>query len=549
MNNSKFWSDGPPMTSDFFSHIVTHRGLDGSVTDPTWPDSLSDPFLMTDMDVAVERVWDAVKENTCIGIVGDYDMDGTPAAALLKTFFDLIGVTTHVILPTRTDGYGFSNLFVDRLSQAGVTLIITVDCGITSHSVVEYAKTKNIDVVITDHHQCSLDLPQAVAVVNPERDNPEAATAKMCGTGVAFKLVQALIQRAPEGYKSKIPTDWLPWTLDLVALATLGDMVPLQKENRILVQLGIKILRRARRLGLRRFMSRIELDPDQLTYRDCVYKLIPKFNSAGRIDHMEDVLTLFTSHDEKEIDRAIEAILIKQTQSRIILDGILAAATVQVEALSPDIKLIVVSDPSWHSGVTGLVAGQLAQKFQKPTLVLAGTENGDWRGSGRSIGGINLFETLQPLQSRLSAFGGHAAAVGFSLTAEAFEVFCQELLDLSVAQDSNGGIVTDGSVMPGEIRTADVEKLETLAPWGVAHPEPTWSLPLNSIDDIRWLSNGKHAKLRLRDYPNLEVMVFDVPRFQITLDAKSVAIFGSLGINEFRGKKTPQLIVQGIKEE
>lgn len=546
MNNQKYWHDGPLVTTQLHSHLVEARGYTTMVSNSVWPTDLSDPFDMTDMDTAVAAIWDAVVAGKKIGIIGDYDMDGTPAAVLLAQFFARIGHPYEVILPTRQEGYGFSKHYVDRLLKLGVGLIITVDCGITSVEEVEYAKSQKIGVVVTDHHQLPAKLPSAIAVVNPCRDPSTRPTSALCGTGVVFKLLQGLAQVAPTRFADLITLHWLAWQLDLVALATLSDMVPLRDENMHLVRLGLKILRTGRREGLQRFMTSIDLDSTKISYRDCTYKIIPRFNAAGRLDSMDPVFRILFERDVVLLDTMINSIRDKHVQSRILADTIFAQALIQNQNSSQLSPILLVSDPSWHPGVTGLVAGRLAKEFHKPSLVLANGGEGILRGSGRSYGDFNLFEALKPLSEYFMAFGGHAQAVGLSLSLTQLPLFTRSLGLVDVSSTNKQVIKSDGILYPKSVTIEGIDKLETLSPWGIGNPEPVWSLVGSGVHSCRWLGENKHLKLALQDFPDVDVMLFDAKKYFSPKIGMKLDLLGTLGINEFNGRRTAQMIVQGI---
>lgn len=544
--HKKFWLDGPPVTTDLFSHIVANRKFENLDTwlVPRWPDGLHDPFSLPDMQVAAKRMWQAVKQNEVIGIVGDYDMDGTPAAALLAQFLKLLGARCEVVLPTRLEGYGFAQEFVTRLIDRKVSLIVTADCGIRDHASVDFARASNVDVIVTDHHECPDALPQAVAVVNPKRIDSTYPFRDLCGTGVIFKLIQAMVSSSPSEYSQKIPKEWLAWSLDLVALATIGDMVSLVDENRLFVVYGLKVLQRGSRKGLRRFADAIDCPLASLQYRDIAFKIIPKLNASGRMDSMQDVFTLLTSDNSAEIDAAIHSILVKQTQSHIILERMLIEARSQAKLLEGS-SLILVHDPSWHPGLTGIVAGRLASEFDMPALVLAGTDLGEYRGSGRSVSGVDLASVVQTVAEHTKRFGGHKEAVGLSVEEGSLADFKTHILNASFTRDAGDSRSVDGQIHPGVTQLEHLEKLATLAPWGMGNPEPVWSMSGVTPSQIRWMGQDKHAKILFAEFPQLEVMLFDAKPHQPILDAP-VDVCGTLSVNEFRGRKTPQLTLKGI---
>lgn len=543
----KDWRDGPAVTTDLVTHILAKRGIAdmGSFTQLRWPEDMHDPFLLPDMEVAVRRIWRAVENKETIGIVGDYDMDGTPATALLADLFRLLGVPVHTVLPTREEGYGFALSFVDRLKAAGATLIVTVDCGIRDTATVDYAVEQGVEVIITDHHECPDILPKALAVVNPKRPDSTYPFSELCGTGVAFKLAQALLARATEGDRSRIPEQWLAWTLDLVALATISDMVPLQGENRLFAVYGLKVLRKTQRRGLRLLATAIGLDLEHLTYQDISFRLVPKLNASGRMESMDDVLTILSLSDAVDASAAVERILVRSTQSQLLLTQMLEQAQMQAEQ-SAGASVILVANPSWHPGLTGLVASRLVEQYKRPAGVFAGAEGASLRGSMRSLPGVSLPDILTGVSPLLEKFGGHQQAAGLSLAQANFSEFTRSLQSISIVVDENARVETDGTITPSHAQLITLELLSSLEPWGMGNPEPTWSLQNVMLDDVRWLKDGQHLKAEVREGAHrLSVICFNAQPYRAIID-RPVDIYGTLSVNEFRGQRTPQLLIRGI---
>lgn len=537
----KFWQDGPAVRGDLLSHIITTRSLITSEISPVWPDGLHDPFLLPDMEKAVNRVMSATASKEPIGIVGDYDMDGAPAAALVFDFLTLYGASPEVVLPTRSDGYGFTPEILARLKAKGVKLIITVDCGIKSYEAIDLASKAGIDVVVTDHHECEDRLPSAVAVVNPKRADSRYPFAGLSGTGVAFKLIQALTRQ--KGASKKIPATWLAWSLDLVALATLADMVPLIDENRLMVMYGLKVLKRARRVGVRLLLADLNIAPDALTYRDISFKIVPKLNAAGRIDHMDEVFTLLTTKSQDKAQAALSAISHKQFQSKLQLTQTLKEAQALV---SPDqSKWIVVANEGWPNGVTGLVAHRLAETFGRPALVLGSGGKGILRGSGRASGGVNMVKSLEAVASHLKSFGGHRDAVGLTLSSQNVAQLREDLEKIELPSQDEQPVVSDGLVEPSQLTILEMEKMNQLAPWGIGNTDPLWSLPGVAISDRQWMGNNQHLKLHL-GLSGVEAVYFNANPIRETIRADKLDLLATASVNEFRGKRTVQLILLGV---
>jgi single-stranded-DNA-specific exonuclease len=542
----KNWRDGPRVTTDLFSHVVSRRKIDNLDTflEPRFPDDLHDPFRLTDMDQAVKRFWHAIEADEPIGIVGDYDMDGTPGAALLSLFINLVAKPPHVILPTREEGYGFSPLFVDRLHVKNVKLIITVDCGIRNNDTVTYASSKGIDAIIIDHHECGAELPAASAVINPKRPHSDYPFKELCGTGVVYKFITAAIAVAPKSKQSDIPANWLPWSLDLVALATIGDMVPLIDENRLLVHYGLKVLQKTRRLGLQRLFSALELDMSRISYSDIVFKIIPKCNASGRMHSMDDVFILLQSNDINEIDRAIKQIMSRGTQSQLILTKMMEQAKGLQSESSGSIVLITGDD--WHPGLTGVVAGRLTEEWGRPVGVLAKVTDDTYRGSIRSIPGVNIPDLLDSASDLIEAYGGHDQAAGLTVQKDKVATL-QKFLSTAPIPDGPATLIeTEGTISPEILSVETLEALERLMPWGIGNPEPLWSLTGTTITRSQWLSDGRHLKAWLGDrVASLSVIFFGADTKHPPTEGV-VDVYGTLSINEFRNQREPQMIVKGM---
>lgn len=541
----KQWRDGPQVNTTFVEHLVSARNLllDDRFLTPRWPEDLHDPFLLPDMEKGVARLWKAIESSEVIGIVGDYDMDGTPAAVIMAQFLRLVGSNAHVILPTREEGYGFTTRFVDQLREKGVTLIITVDCGIRDNEAVSHALKHGCDVILTDHHECAEVLPPAYAIINPKRLDSTYPFRELCGTALAYKFVDALIQRAPEAYRSRIPGAWLAWTLDLVAMATVGDMMPLIDENRVFVTYGMKVLRKTARPGLQRFFEALAIDPTTLGYSDISFKIIPKFNASGRMESMDDVFTLLVTQDIREADEAVKRVLARGTQSQLLLASMLEQARERVGVT--DSPVVLVADDTWHPGLTGLVASRLAEELSRPVGVFAGVDAASYRGSMRSIPGVSLPDLLTQASDLLEKFGGHEQAAGLSFPKSNFDSLQTLLSRVSVQPSMVVSLVTDGLIDADQVTLSALEDLERLAPWGMGHTEPLWSLSGVMLEDVRWLSDGVHLRAAIRGAKGaLPVIYFRAESIKPLLDSK-LDIYGTLTINEFRGKRTPQFMIKG----
>lgn len=541
------WYDGRPVIKTLFDHIVAERAITDidRFIQPTWPDSLHSPLTLPDMEKACQRIWQAIVDGETIGIMGDYDMDGTPAAAIMASFLALFAIKPKIILPTRKDGYGFSPSAVDQFVASNVTLIITVDCGIRDAASVVQATQRKCDVIITDHHECPAELPQAHAVVNPKRSDSSYLFDGLCGTAIAFKLVQALIITAPEKFKSTIPKAFAEWLLDLVALATVADMVPLTSENRTLVYYGLKVLRRGGRPGIRRLIQALDLSLETLDTSDISFRIVPKCNACGRLDQMDDVYALLTSQDAHTIEQSVQTILKRGVESQKLLAQMVESAQKKLENRELA-SVVVLADDTWLPGLTGLVAARLVELLERPVAVLAGVDETLYRGSMRSAAGVNLVSLLDSVSSTLEHFGGHEKAAGLTLRRNNLDDFRLAITSQPMEVEPVS-FTTDGTISVTQVTTESLDSLSQLKPWGVGNDEPIWSINNVALKDSKWLSEGKHVRAIIQSGDaTLPLIYFNAESMRPWLNDR-LDLCGSAAINEFRGHRTPQFQVRSFR--
>ena len=388
--------------------------------------SLGDPYLLPGTKLAAERLWKAIQTNQRIVIHGDYDTDGITASALLAWVLRKNGATISCYLPHRLDdGYG---LTPESIRKAGVTskdLLITVDCGITSYEAVQYTTENNIDLIITDHHTPGPEQIQAIAVVDPKLPDAPPETVDLAGVGVAFKVAQAFLKFAHENGFGEAETD-LSQVLDLVALGTVADIVPLQNENRILVRHGLAVLARQQRAGIHALCD-IAGIRDTLTTQDITYRLAPRINATGRMGDPTDSLRLLEANSMVSATELARTLDQYNHDRQSIEEEVVRAAEEQISRRCDLSKLhsIVVWEEGWHQGVVGIVASRLTRKYHRPSVVLTRDSNHQYTGSARSIRRINLVELLGECSADLIRFGGHAMAAGLSLDEDKLSDFCE----------------------------------------------------------------------------------------------------------------------------
>jgi single-stranded-DNA-specific exonuclease len=448
---------------------------------------LPDPFLLENMSVAVERIQAAIAAGKRICVHGDYDVDGICATVVAVLVLRELGADVEWHLPSRFDeGYGVSGNTLERLAEEGCGLVLTVDCGITAVDEVRRARELGLDVVVTDHHRPGDELP----------DCPVVATKELCGTGVAFKLGQALL--GPD-------SDVLRRHLDLVALATIADVVPLLGENRTLTIAGLRTLARTQKPGLQALMKVAHVDPAAVDTGQVGFRLAPRINAAGRLGHPRAALELLLTEDADEARRLADKLEELNRDRQAVEDTILRAAIAQVEEWPESKrrrKAYVVWGEDWHEGVIGIVASRLVERYHRPVVLLAGGD-GSWKGSGRSIASFDLHGALRECAQFLQRFGGHRAAAGLSILPEFVEPFADAFAvqaeGLLTHEDLVPTTVVDAVLPRGAKLTLDLcEELRRLAPFGLGNPEVTLLAPGCELGELTTVGDGKHLRFRVQ---------------------------------------------------
>jgi single-stranded-DNA-specific exonuclease len=436
---------------------------------------LSDPFAWADMPRAVELIATATRSGTPILVHGDYDVDGQCAAALLTRVLSSVGARAHAFVPHRLrDGYDFGPAGLAEAQRLGAGLVITCDCGITAVESVREARAAGIEVIVTDHHLPGDELPPASAVLDPRRVDCASADKDLCGTGVAFKLAQALVTAL--GVSPHLPLHFL----DFVALATVADVVPLTGENRILVRHGLKMLADSRWIGLRALVEAAGLSRRPIKAGHVGFILAPRLNAAGRIGDARDGLRLLLSDDPDEaaaLARELETLNARRQElDQRILDE---AVELAERVLRPDDRALVLAADAWHPGVIGIVASRLVERYGRPTFLI-GWEGDAGRGSGRSIAGFDLHAALHRVGHHLEKYGGHRMAAGLTIRRERYEAFRVAFLDVAAQLLGPEDLVPAQRVdleLPLGLVSDELEKLiRYLEPCGPGNPAPVFGV-------------------------------------------------------------------------
>jgi single-stranded-DNA-specific exonuclease len=453
-----------------------------------------DPFLLGDMEVACAQIRAAVEERRRICVHGDYDVDGIAATTLAVLLLRELGAEVAWHLPSRFDeGYGVRSETLARLADEGCGLVLTVDCGITAVAEVAEARDRGLDVIVTDHHRPGEALPDCPIVATRPSGYPFP---ELCGTGVVYKLGQALF-----GIDSEVPQRHL----DLVALATIADVVPLVDENRSFAIAGLRALGRTAKPGLRALMQSAGVDPAVLDAGAVGFRLAPRLNAAGRLGHPREALELLLTEDEDEARRLADSLEELNRERQAVEGRILREAVAQVEAWPPERRgrrAYAVAGADWHEGVIGIVASRLVERYHRPVVLIAGAD-GDWKGSGRSIAAFDLHAALGACAGLLGRWGGHRAAAGLSIPEANVELFAEAFAERAAAElaeeDLEPVTAIDAVVARGADLSLDLcAELGRLAPFGLGNPAPTLLAPGCGLADLATVGEGKHLRFRIR---------------------------------------------------
>lgn len=534
---------------DLAAKILYQRDIDDQ---PKLEDFLSadlsqlhDPYLLHDMDKAVERIRQAIEAGEKILIYGDYDADGMTSSSIMREALEMLGAENQVYLPNRfTDGYG-PNLSVYKyfIEQEGISLIVTVDNGVAGHEAIAYAQEQGIDVVVTDHHSLPDSLPEAYAIVHPEHPDGDYPFKYLAGCGVAFKLASALLEGIPNEL------------LDLVAIGTIADMVSLTGENRILVKYGLQMLTHTERIGLQELMQVAAIESSDLNEETVGFKIAPMLNALGRLDDPNPAVELLTGFDDQEAHEIALMIEEKNEERKQVVQDIYDQALTMIDPAKP---AQVLAKEGWHPGVLGIVAGRLLEKLSQPVILL-NIEDGKAKGSARSVEAVNIFEALNPHREIFEAFGGHAGAAGMTLAVENLDqlsdTLCSYILDKGLDQAGKNSLVIDEELQLADLSLETIQSLEKLAPFGMDNRKPVFLLRNFQVLQSRTMGqNGAHLKLKLaQGGAEFGLVAFSQGSLaQDFAQASGLELAVTLSVNKWNGHTSLQLMlvdarVQGVQ--
>ena len=499
-------------------------------------DNLHDPYLLHDMEKAVERIRRAIEDYEQILIYGDYDADGMTSASILKEALEELGAECQVYLPNRfTDGYGPNqSVYKYFIEQQAVSLIVTVDNGVAGHEAIAFAQEAGVDVIVTDHHSLPNQLPDAYAIIHPEHPAGNYPFKELAGCGVAFKLATALLEQVQ------------PDLLDLVAIGTIADMVSLTDENRVMVQYGLSLLKQSERIGLQEMMRLAGLEPSQVNEETVGFQLTPRLNALGRLDDPNPAIELLTGFDEEEVAAIAAMIDEKNTERKDLVQAIYEEAKSLVQADKP---VQVLAAEGWNPGVLGIVAGRLLEELQQPVIVLS-IQDGLAKGSARSVEAVDIFQALNDHRQLFVAFGGHSGAAGMTLQVENLEALSEVLtafiLENQLDLTQKPSLVLDEELNLAELSLDSVKSLEKLAPFGMNFAKPIFFLRDVQVESARTMGqDNAHLKLRLlKDGVNVDLVAFGQGQLaQEFSQVKDLELAVHLSVNQWNGHRTIQLML------
>ncbi len=521
----KKYSIKPKVSEDLIEQLLHNRGIKTPeekevFLNPDFEKHSLDPFLLPDMKKAVGRILQAIDKKERIGIWGDYDVDGVSSVALLYDFFKKISFDnfTYYIPSRQEEGYGLNKDGLDELSKEKVNLLVTVDCGIRDFKNIEYAKSLGMEVIITDHHEPSSsidtaqeELPEAFAVIDPKRIDSKYPEKILCGAGVVWKLIQAILQTKRE----LLPGGQEKWFLDLVGLATLADMVPLTGENRMLALFGLKVMQRSRRPGFLKFFSMLKMNKENLNEDDVSFMIAPRLNAASRMGHPIDALNLLIADNEIDASTYAKHLSSINDDRKILVANIVKEAKKKIREKfdnGGEKPVIVIGNPDWYPSILGLVANSIVEEYERPVFLWGrggGDEEGEerlLRGSCRSDGVTDLVAVMEKRREVFIEFGGHKMSGGFSVSFEKIhtleEVLVESFLSLKKESkiDNENKILVDAELSLKNVSSKFVSDILKLAPFGMFNEKPIFIFRDVIPEKINRFGKAKeHLSINFRD--------------------------------------------------
>ncbi len=532
----------------FSRNLQTQEAIDEFLL-PDYSQDIHDPFLFKDMEKACQRIYQAIEKAETITVFADYDADGVSSAVILNSVLVDLGARVNVYLPHREkEGYGLNKTAVEELASSGTKLIITCDCGVSNNEEIDVANTKDMDVIVTDHHAMREVLPSAHAIIHPQAPGETYPFKFLCGGGVAFKLAQGLLKHASNKFELKDKEAKEKWLLDMVAISTVADMVPVMGENRTLLKHGLIVLRKTRRVGLQMMFKVAGIEPKEIDATTIGFAIAPRINTAGRMDHANQAYYLIIEKDETKAGEMAAALNQNNSERQKITESIFREA----KALDIDTqdKLLIFYKTDWPAGLISLAANKLLREYNRPCLVICG-QGDKIVGSARSLEGFNITDALKKNTDLLVRFGGHPQAAGFTTTEKNYDILIKNLKELAV-QGLNDELLQskleiEKKIDLDQINWELVDWLEKFAPYGQGNPEPYFMSENVFVSQARKVgSDAKHLKLELaQNKKKIGGIGFGLGNIDLAV-GHNVDIVYNININEWNGNREIQLKIKDI---
>ncbi len=541
-------------TSEVIARVLANRNiLNPNLARPFFTpnlDMLHNPYLMQDMDKAVERVLKNIKSGKPIMVFGDYDVDGTTGAAALYLAFQKFGADVTYYIPDREkEGYGLSYHGIEVAKDIGIDLIITCDCGINAFVQVDFANEQNIDIIITDHHTTDTELPKAHAILNPKREDCEYPFKGLCGGGVAFKLITAV------GNELNIPLTDYEEIIPLITLGIAADVVPIKDENRVLVHHGLNILKNLEKPGLKTLLELAGLK-GHISVGQLVFSIAPRINAAGRLGDANRAVELLVTDDQDKARLLAKELDNENKRRQMIQQAVVDEALLKVNA-EADLKnenALVLANAGWHPGVVGIVASKIKEEFNRPTIIIA-LENGSGKGSARSVAGFDLYEALTACKTHLDGYGGHPMAAGLTLSNQKLEDFKKAFIDFAnerlTKENLQATLTLDSEMALQDITPRFMEFLDKLSPYGPGNMRPKFAIRNVEIAGVPKVigKTGEHIRFKikqgLKSYPAVGFGLSN--KYEMLITGQPVDIACVVETNEWQGNTSIQMNVRDIK--
>ena len=541
-------------TSEVIARVLANRNiLNPNLARPFFTpnlDMLHNPYLMQDMDKAVERVLKNIKSGKPIMVFGDYDVDGTTGAAALYLAFQKFGADVTYYIPDREkEGYGLSYHGIEVAKDIGIDLIITCDCGINAFVQVDFANEQNIDLIITDHHTTDTELPKAHAILNPKREDCEYPFKGLCGGGVAFKLITAV------GNELNIPLTDYEEIIPLITLGIAADVVPIKDENRVLVHHGLNILKNLEKPGLKTLLELAGLK-GHVSVGQLVFSIAPRINAAGRLGDANRAVELLVTDDQDKARLLAKELDNENKRRQMIQQAVVDEALLKVNA-EADLKnenALVLANAGWHPGVVGIVASKIKEEFNRPTIIIA-LENGSGKGSARSVAGFDLYEALTACKTHLDGYGGHPMAAGLTLSNQKLEDFKKAFIDFAnerlTKENLQATLTLDSEMALQDITPRFMEFLDKLSPYGPGNMRPKFAIRNVEIAGVPKVigKTGEHIRFKikqgLKSYPAVGFGLSN--KYEMLITGQPVDIACVVETNEWQGNTSIQMNVRDIK--